>query len=355
MSGHSDEKDPPFFSVVIPACGVGKYIAATVESVKKQSPVSFETLIVCEESADGTLENAVAATCNDQRFQIVSLPRSGSASVSRNYGMEHARGKYLVFLDGDDLLEPGALMELARLAEANAYPDVIACEYVNWGERPGAPSVRYGGERPLRHVGRTLSGVEALTEALEDGTYRSATWRNIYRTEFLRGDSNLRQIPGRRHQDDEWTPRVFYAAKRVFISGVVLYHYLKRAGSVTTIVSTSSMRDVSANIDSALKFYKASDFPPRLKRAFAHWQLYAVSKFFSPAWKQLYPLAERRKEFRKLMLAHGNLLGYLSLIVHGRARDIVFSGAVLFALVVPCFPLMEKVHVLIYGGGRMTL
>ena len=111
------------FSIIIIACDVEPYIEQCIASVRRQTLPDFEAVVGIEVSADGTGEAALRAVGGDVRFRIVDLPRSGSASCVRNYGIRHATGEYLFFLDGDDWLAPDALEQfhaaLARYGQAD--------------------------------------------------------------------------------------------------------------------------------------------------------------------------------------------------------------------------------------------
>ncbi len=282
------------FSLIVPACNVAPYAARSIASLRGQSFADFEAIIVNEESSDGTREVLEHAVDGDARFQTVTLPRSGSASVSRNYGMEHAAGDYLVFVDGDDWLETDALQKLDDTLHRAGDPDIGTLEYINWCERTHADPERSGGEIPFHRPGRMLSGPAALTEFLRDKTWRAATWRYVYRRDFLLA-TGLRQSPGRRHQDDEWTYRVVFAAAQVWVSDVVVYNYLKRAGSVTTKRSDASMMDIARNLATALEFWNAHEFSRELGRLLGHQNCIRMGWFFGPHWCGTFARELRRR------------------------------------------------------------
>lgn len=330
--------DGPRFSLIVSACNVAPYADAMIASIKAQTFPAFEVIAVCEESSDGTPEVLVRAVAGDPRFTLVPMPRSGSASVGRNYGITHAHGEYLVFIDGDDWIESDALRQLNDAIEKYHAPDLVACEYKNRG-------MLDGGEHPHRNPGRVLSGPDALTEFLLDGSYRSAVWRNIYRREFILR-TRLLQACGRRHQDDDWTPKIFCLAESVLVSGILLYDYRKRANSVTTDRSEKSASDAADNIASALDFMRTHPQGPRLTRLLAAWQYRAIAKYYSAWWRELYPRPVRRRELARVMA--GRRLFCLSLFFRTGLRDRLFA---LCRMVLP-FAAAEKMHDLIYGGGE---
>ncbi|MEU9057659.1 CDP-glycerol:glycerophosphate glycerophosphotransferase [Streptomyces sp. NPDC048430] len=125
-------------TVVVSARRVQGYLRAALESVTEQpSPESgqadLELVVVC--APDGELELAVAREFagRDPRVRVLVPDGPWDTGAARNTGAEAARGTYLLFLDGDDLLLPGAVAEIsARLAEDR--PDVLRLGHdrVDW-------------------------------------------------------------------------------------------------------------------------------------------------------------------------------------------------------------------------------
>lgn len=107
-------------SVVIPAYRAEKYLAEAVESVRGQSwPGMVEVVIVDDGSDDGTL--ALARKLGD----VVRTKARGGAASARNLGLCAAGGEFLLLLDADDRLTPGALEGLYTAFRAR--PELIAC------------------------------------------------------------------------------------------------------------------------------------------------------------------------------------------------------------------------------------
>lgn len=93
----------PFFSVIIPAYNLEKYITTTIQSVLAQTFQDFEIIIVNDGSTDETV--SIIQSFPDPRIHLVSQP-NGGVSRARNAGMKKAQGSYIAFLDGDDYWYP---------------------------------------------------------------------------------------------------------------------------------------------------------------------------------------------------------------------------------------------------------
>ena len=113
----------PLVSVIIPMYNAEKYISQTLESLLYQTLKDFEVIVVDDCSTD----NSVALAENyinkfkgggDYNLSVIKLPtNSGTPEIPRNIGIKFSRGKYITFLDNDDLFTETALEELTTLAE----------------------------------------------------------------------------------------------------------------------------------------------------------------------------------------------------------------------------------------------
>jgi len=104
-------------SVIMPTHNCCEFIGEAISSVQAQSCRSLELIVVDDGSTDGT----AAALPALPFLRYLSRPRGGP-SAARNTGLRAARGRYVAFLDADDLWEPGSLDR--RLAFATSHPDI---------------------------------------------------------------------------------------------------------------------------------------------------------------------------------------------------------------------------------------
>lgn len=110
-------------SIIIPVYNANKYIEATVKTVMEQSYENWELLLVDDGSTDGSTETIKRIVEEDVTNRIIPLfpNEHGSAAKARNYGLDNAKGRYIAFLDADDLWERDKLSKgLAFMQEKNA-------------------------------------------------------------------------------------------------------------------------------------------------------------------------------------------------------------------------------------------
>lgn len=94
----------PILSIVIPAYNAGEYIGATLDSVLSQTWTDFEVIIVNDCSTDNTLHVVRPYIESDERFRLIDLDENmGAPAGPRNIGIKTSRGKWIAFLDSDDV------------------------------------------------------------------------------------------------------------------------------------------------------------------------------------------------------------------------------------------------------------
>lgn len=121
-------------SIVMPAYNVGAYISDTINSILAQTYKNWELLIVDDCSTDNTVE--VINSFNDSRIRLYSNETNSGAAVSRNYALRLAEGKWVAFLDGDDIWDSRKLEKQIKFMEDNGYSftftDYRICHNGKW-------------------------------------------------------------------------------------------------------------------------------------------------------------------------------------------------------------------------------
>jgi teichuronic acid biosynthesis glycosyltransferase TuaG len=118
-----NNKNKPLISVIIPSYNSNKFIRETVESVLNQTYKNFEIIVVDDESTDNTVSILEDLSKKDKRITYYQIPHNGRPSVPRNYGVEKSNGKYIAFLDADDIWVKNKLEK--QIAEFEKHPDYI--------------------------------------------------------------------------------------------------------------------------------------------------------------------------------------------------------------------------------------
>ncbi|HFI0255647.1 TPA: glycosyltransferase family 2 protein [Streptococcus suis] len=112
----------PLVSVIIPMYNAEKYITETIQSVLKQTFQDLEIIVVDDCSTDNSM--TIVSSLQKELAPILFLLQNNQNSgvgVSRNKGVEAARGRYISFLDADDLWEPTKLEKQVAFMQAHNY------------------------------------------------------------------------------------------------------------------------------------------------------------------------------------------------------------------------------------------
>jgi glycosyltransferase involved in cell wall biosynthesis len=113
--------DEPMVSIITPTYNSIDYIADTLQSVAGQEYKNWEHIIIDDASTDATQSVVDACAKRDNRIRFIKLPINSGAAVARNTGIRAARGRYIAFLDADDLWLPHKLArQLAFMRETGA-------------------------------------------------------------------------------------------------------------------------------------------------------------------------------------------------------------------------------------------
>ncbi|MDN3290027.1 CDP-glycerol glycerophosphotransferase family protein [Streptomyces thermocarboxydus] len=254
----------PRFSVIVPVHAVQGYLHACLDSVLGQSYRDLELIAVDDRSPDGCGAILDDYADRDERVRVLHLEENVGLGRARNAGMPHATGDYLLFLDSDDTLTPGALRALADRLDETGDPDVLVFDY--------ARTYWWGGTRRnvLAHVlseaaGSTFTAAER-PEVLD---LLMVVWNKVYRRDFVEREGFT--FPPGYYEDTPWTFPVLLSAERIAtLDRICLYYRQRRQGN---ILSTTSRKhfDVHEQYARVFRFVDA-------RPALAHWRPFLHAK-----------------------------------------------------------------------------
>jgi len=113
-------KDNGLVSIVMPSYNTDGYIKESIESVLYQSYPYWELIIVDDCSTDNT-DEIIKPYLTDDRIRYLKNEKNSGAAVSRNYALREAKGKWIAFLDSDDLWHPQKLEKQIEFMISNGY------------------------------------------------------------------------------------------------------------------------------------------------------------------------------------------------------------------------------------------
>lgn len=246
----------PKISIIIPIYNVEKYIKDCILSVITQSYTDYEVICIDDGTKDNSI-NIIRDLIKDfsiqiqNKIRIISQQNSG-LSVARNTGLIHSRGEYVMFLDSDDWLEKDTLTQLFE--EKDNYDgnyDVICFNGRKYFEDTCQYDIQDQLESSVYDTGWDYYNDTALVN--RRFPFVCVVLR-LYRRSFL-VKNNILFVPNLYHEDNMFTPYVFFYAGKVKIIDVCVYVYRIRKGSITSTISQKHILDKLYIANTQAKFF----------------------------------------------------------------------------------------------------
>ncbi len=210
------------FSVVVPVYNVEDYLDRCVRSLVEQTYRNIEIILVDDGSPDRCPEICDKWAEKDPRIVVIHK-ENGGLSDARNAGIAVLKGEYFLLVDSDDYIETDAIMRFDRELQDE---DLLVADFmVHRGENTESE------KRNSVRAGEIYSGTEFAWKTFGEGTFYAGACHQVYRTRFVT-EQQLFFRKGLLHEDIEYQPRLFAAAKKVRYLPYPFYHYLLREASI---------------------------------------------------------------------------------------------------------------------------
>lgn len=216
----------PLVSVIIPCYNSAEHIEETLESVRAQTMPDLEMLVVDDCSSDGSAEVVQRVAARDSRVRLLRQPTNQGVARARNRALDQARGRYIAYLDSDDLWAPEKLeRQIAFMAKCGIGACFTSYETI---EQDGA-------HRNFVHVPRSITYRQFLKNTV------TCSHSLLFDTYCV--DRSLLVMPDiRRGQDFATWVQVMKAGHTFFGLDEPLAKYRKCPGSLSSSPLTSVRR-----------------------------------------------------------------------------------------------------------------
>lgn len=227
---------PPVISIVVPVYNTSKHLTACIDSLLSQTYQDFEIICIDDGSTDESAWILDEYEKKHTRVHVYHQENQG-LSAARNAGMQHAQGKYVYFMDSDDMLSEDALFELVSMADENnldiiffgakAFFDDDVPEQMRKNSKLMTPYHR-NGNYPIG-----IAGTEMFLLQRKNGTYYTCVPFQFYRTAFLR-DAGIASYEGLLHEDNLFTLQSIMHASRTGVIDKPFFQRRIRGNSIMT-------------------------------------------------------------------------------------------------------------------------
>ncbi|MER2190037.1 MAG: glycosyltransferase [Solibacillus sp.] len=296
----------PFFSIIVPVYNVEDYLDDCYLSISSQSFSDYEIIFVNDGSTDYSGEKC-DEICKHNKRAITIHKENGGLSDARNVGISLSKGKYIVLLDSDDMLNEKALESLHRLINENEFPDVLINRIKFFSEDPlNGKECKYKFSNEL-NKSSIPKCFQTLTK-LDD--YVPAAWTLVVKKDHI-VKKDLYFVKGLLHEDEQWTPRVVLSASTVAFNNNCFYLYRQeREGSITQVKNSKREIDKLWISNDLYNESKKSKYSMESKEALVN----RATDLYWGVLVRTYQYKENESDFNKLLsnLANINYIFKLS-------------------------------------------
>jgi glycosyltransferase involved in cell wall biosynthesis len=312
-------------SVIIPLCNAERYFEQCIQSVLDQTWPNIEVIIVDDSSIDNSF--AIAQKFESEKVKLVRQPNSG-ASIARNHGLKLAKGKYIQFMDADDLLSKDKIEAQVNILNNNKdYIAVCGTVYFRDGNDPynSEPKKEWyhnGSDDPVDFLLKLYSGKEIISGY--GGMVQPNAWLTPKNLIDRAGPWNEFRCPD---DDGEFFCRVILASKGVKYSekGINYYRKFSTGKSLSGQKTRESYENIFLAINLKYNHLKERTDSKILENIFAkHYWVLGVSCY--PKFKDISDKAIRKAKqygYKGPKYTSGKMATRLSRIVGWRISKLL--------------------------------
>ena len=218
-------------SIVIPVYNVEKYLDDCIRSILPFINSTTEIVLVNDGSTDGSLDICKRYADKDSRIKVVSQINKGSP-CARNSGIRASCGKYIMFVDSDDIIIDRNLFVLIYKEIQSDKYDLITYGCTKFFDsNTKVDSIKY------TNVGMVncVPDDEKITWMVENDQFSAAAWLHVIKSNFLLANDLFFLEQHRTEEDVEWIFRVILSSPKIYGISCAYYGYRIRKGSLTHV------------------------------------------------------------------------------------------------------------------------
>lgn len=322
-------------SIIVPVFNVEDYIKECLESIIKQTYTNLEILIIDDGSTDTSGQICDNYAKKDKRIKVIHQQNLG-LSASRNKGIKLSKGKYLSFIDSDDIINP-LMIELLYKEITNNNCDISICKFQIFNDKFINRNKEYSVS--------LLNQDEFLKKLMIDKEISSHACNKLYNKDLFK---EIKFIEGKKYEDIGTTYKLGFNLNKACYLNIELYGYRNRENSIINNLKKETLIDY---IDMINKRYEdLIQKKPELKDYLDMNRINATTRYFLEIirHKQLNLLnnKELKNKLDKELLITKNLIRketrQLSTFKENIANQLLIINPKLFFIIMKIFYRIKK-------------
>lgn len=269
-------------SIIVPVYNVYDYLTRCLESIRNQTLKDIEVIIVNDGTKDTSQEIIDKYCVIDSRFKGY-IKENGGLSDARNYGLKHAHGEYIAFVDSDDYIEPD-MYELMYNKAKNENLDIVECDFT-W-------------DYPKKIVEDKSNIVDNIIVDV-----RVVAWNKIYKKSLI-DKTGIRFTKGVRYEDVDWCYKLLANTSSFGTVNKCLYHYIQRKNSIAN-TQNERVRDIFIVLDNTINYYKEKGLYDKYKEELEYIYMRYI---FGSSFKRVVKIKDKELMNQILDESYNNLI-----------------------------------------------
>ncbi|VXD05355.1 glycosyltransferase family 2 protein [Serratia oryzae] len=246
----------PLLSVIIPFFNNEDFIGAGLCSLFDQIDDDIEVVIIDDGSTDNSVPLVRQFLAERQHPSVIFISQENRGiAYTRNVGLQHAQGRYITFLDGDDLLSNEYLKILRPLLLTGEY-DLIDFNYQKFTSIP--PLLPTSTETRFHRYDFKHQGLACLHTLFAHSMWH--LWSRVYKRSLLTGEFFEND---RRYEDVIFTPFQYFKTQKITHLDHTLYFYRDNSQGITRNIKPKDIEDMRFAMDKMISFSEknSADIP----------------------------------------------------------------------------------------------
>ena len=233
-------------SIIVPIYKVENHLDTCINSILNQTFSNFELILVDDGSPDNCGKICDEYEKKDNRIKVIHK-ENGGLSDARNAGLDIAKGKYIAFVDSDDIIHP-RMYEILFQCINKSDSDIVQCKFKKFKNLDEVKD-------ELDNYNETFEEYDnktAIIDMIDNNKINVNSWNKLYKRELFK---NLRFPKGKIHEDEFLTYKLLYNSRKITYVDEELYYYYQNDNGIMNGSSILKRLDRIEALEQRSKFF----------------------------------------------------------------------------------------------------